>query len=461
MDDFDLEQQAILARRQRAAALRGSQTPEGRMVGNVYVRPSFAQYLATGLKQYAGTKDEQSAEAEMRALGEKRRTMERGEMEAIAGALRGTPAKPAFDVPANEMGEGFQMNPVQAQPGSAEAMYARALQSPMADFRKMGMQGMIQLPEIQARQKEREEDRTFRATEAALARKAKEDAAILANQQRMDQLAQTHQLRMDMLASQNASREQMAQAQREFQQQQAEAQRNFQREMRSFAAGSRAPEPLEQVIGPDGKPVLVKRSDAVGKTPYSPSKSQGPMSATMQKELLESDDTVQSANNVVRTLEAAKKINNQAYSGYFAKGRATFASNVIPGATPGADATIEIDNMMTGQGLEQMKSIFGAAPTEGERKILLEMQASADKTPKQREAIIDRAIAAAKRRAEYAASKAKSIRDGSYLTQGIAPAPADVAAPAAMSPEDMQAREWALKNKDDPRAKQILQRLGG
>lgn len=455
MDDFDLEQQAIQARRQRAAALRGSQMPDGRMVGNVYVRPSFAQYLATGLKQYAGAKDEQSADAEMRDLSTKRQ-------QEMANALRGFSErmqdKPGQSAPGTEEDPGYTIPGQKADPMAA---YGQLLQSPMADMRKMGMQGMLQMPEIQARQKEREEDRTFRATEAALARKAKEDAAVLANQQRMEQMQQTHQLRMDMMAAQNASREQMAQAQREFQQQQAEAQRLFQREMRSFAAGSRAPEPLEQVIGPDGKPVLVKRSDAVGKTPYSPSKSQGPMSATMQKELLESDDTVQSANNVVRTLEAAKKINNNAYSGYFAKGRATLASNIIPGATPGADATIDIDNMMTGQGLEQMKSIFGAAPTEGERKILLEMQASADKTPKQREAIMDRAIAAAKRRAEYASSKAKSIRDGSYLSQGIPAAPADAAAPAPMSPEDTQAREWALKNKDDPRAKQILQRLGG
>lgn len=168
MDDFDLEQQAILARRQRAAALRGAGMPEGRMVGNVYVRPSFTQYLASGLKQVAGAKDEQAAEADMRALGEKRRSMERGELEAIAGALRGTPAKPAFDVPANEMGEGFTMNPVQAQPGSAEAMYARALQSPMADFRKMGMQGIGQQAQFAAQQKaaQDEADRKAAAIEA-------------------------------------------------------------------------------------------------------------------------------------------------------------------------------------------------------------------------------------------------------------------------------------------------------
>jgi hypothetical protein len=34
------------------------------------------------------------------------------------------------------------------------------------------------------------------------------------------------------------------------------------------------------------------------------------------------------------------------------------------------------------------------------------------------------------------------------------------AAPAAMSPEDKQALTWARANKNDPRAAQILQRLG-
>jgi hypothetical protein len=149
----------------------------------------------------------------------------------------------------------------------------------------------------------------------------------------------------------------------------------------------------------------------------------GPMSVTLQKELLESDDAVQSSASVVRALEAAKAQNSKAYDGYFAKQRAQLVSNTTGSAA--ADATIDIDNLMTGQGLDQMKSIFGAAPTEGERKILMDMQASVDKTPKQREAIMDRAIAAAKRRADYATRKASAIRDGSYLTDGIqSPAPA-------------------------------------
>lgn len=186
----------------------------------------------------------------------------------------------------------------------------------------------------------------------------------------------------------------------------------------------------------------------------------GPMSVTMQKELLEADDTVQSAGNVVNTLKSALKINDKAYSGYFAKGRAQVVSNL--GGTDSADATIDIDNMMTGQALESLKVVFGGMPTEGERKILLEMQASADKTPDQRKAIMTRAIAAAERRAQYAGSKAKAIRGGTYLTEGAEPVPGDAPKPAgAMSPEDTQAMDWANKNPNDPRSKQIKQRLGG
>jgi hypothetical protein len=150
----------------------------------------------------------------------------------------------------------------------------------------------------------------------------------------------------------------------------------------------------------------------------------GPMSVTLQKELLESDDAVQSSASVVRALQAAKAQNEKAYEGYFAKSRAQLVSNTV--GSESADATIDIDNLMTGQGLDQMKAIFGAAPTEGERKILMDMQASVDKTPKQRAAIMDRAIAAAQRRAEYASKKAAAIRDGSYLTDGI---PASTAEP--------------------------------
>lgn len=173
----------------------------------------------------------------------------------------------------------------------------------------------------------------------------------------------------------------------------------------------------------------------------------GPMSVTLQKELLESDDAVKSAGDVVRSLRSALTQNEAAYSGYLAKPRAVLRSN-LPGDSASADATIDIDNLMTGQGLDSLKSIFGAAPTEGERKILMDMQASADKTPAQRKAIMERAIAAAERRATYASSKAQAIRSGTYLTEGVPALPemAPAAVSGAFKDAAKEARYQAWKN---------------
>lgn len=142
-----------------------------------------------------------------------------------------------------------------------------------------------------------------------------------------------------------------------------------------------------------------------------------PLSATMQKELFEADDIAQSSKNVIGMLNGALKLNDTAYSGFGATERAKIRGQ-LPGDTSSANATIDLDNIMTGQALESLKAVFGGMPTEGERKILLDMQASADKTPAQRKSIIERSIAAAERRLKFNEAKAKSLRDGSYNTAG-------------------------------------------
>lgn len=147
-----------------------------------------------------------------------------------------------------------------------------------------------------------------------------------------------------------------------------------------------------------------------------------PLSATAQKELFESDELAQTSGNVISMLNEAKKLNAAAMSGPYATTRAK-AMSLLPGDNAAADATINLDNIMTGQALESLKATFGGMPTEGERKILLDMQASADKTPKQREEIMNRAIAAAERRLKFNQDKAKSLREGSYFKQSPAQQP--------------------------------------
>jgi hypothetical protein len=143
------------------------------------------------------------------------------------------------------------------------------------------------------------------------------------------------------------------------------------------------------------------------------------LSPTAQKELFEADDTAQAAKNVQGILQSALELNDKTYSGYGAKSRAIARSN-LPGTSEEADNTIQLDNMMTGQALESLKATFGGMPTEGERKILLEMQASADKTPAQRKDIMTRAIAAAKKREAFSRDRAKSLRAGTYFGEQTA-----------------------------------------
>lgn len=141
------------------------------------------------------------------------------------------------------------------------------------------------------------------------------------------------------------------------------------------------------------------------------------MSATLQKELIEADDLANVSRQTSETLKQALLLNDKAYSGYGATTRAKIASN-FPGNTDGADATVDLNNLIGTQALGGMKAIFGGNPTEGERAILLELQASADKTPAQRKKIIERGIELAKTRENLNVQRAKSIRDGSYLTSG-------------------------------------------
>lgn len=187
-----------------------------------------------------------------------------------------------------------------------------------------------------------------------------------------------------------------------------------------YTVPTRGGGPAQPITTPGGEPLR------------PPPRAGKGLSATEQKELFEADDMAQASANAVGMLEQALDLNKKAYSGIGAKPKAIALSNIPGMKTPeAADATIALDNLMAGQALESLKSTFGAAPTEGERKILMDLQASADKTPKQREDIIRRGIEAAKRRQSFNESKAQALREGTYSQAKPTPtAPAAKTAPA-------------------------------
>lgn len=180
----------------------------------------------------------------------------------------------------------------------------------------------------------------------------------------------------------------------------------------------------EMAVPIPGVPVKAPAGRAAGGSPAMP-KPQKPLSPTEFKELTETEDTLGASRTALSAINKALEVNPLAYSGVTANILAKAQSEF--GGSPRADATIEMDNLIQNQALSSMKSIFGGNPTEGERKILLDLQASATKTPKQREEILRRAKAATEARISGMQGKAQAIRTREYGTPSYQP----VATPAA------------------------------
>lgn len=152
-----------------------------------------------------------------------------------------------------------------------------------------------------------------------------------------------------------------------------------------------------------------------------PREDQTPLTATDKKAILEADEAVSSTEAAIQGLKRAKELSPKAYTGPMADVRGYGASLV---GNDAGEATVELNNVITTNALTQLKAIFGGMPTEGERKILLEVQGSVNLPDKARQAIYDRAIEAANRRLAFNKQRADQMRGGTYYKpQGAKPQP--------------------------------------
>lgn len=142
-----------------------------------------------------------------------------------------------------------------------------------------------------------------------------------------------------------------------------------------------------------------------------------PISATEQREIFKTEDLITSGLGSVRTLEEALTLNQQAYEGSLTGWRKTLGQ-LFSGDDPSYVATENFDNLVTTGALQSMKSIFGANPTEGERKILLDLQAVSSKPRSVRESILRRALDAAKSRISRETQRLESLKRGEYSSRG-------------------------------------------
>lgn len=157
------------------------------------------------------------------------------------------------------------------------------------------------------------------------------------------------------------------------------------------------------------------------------------MSPTTQKELFEAEDSVNAGAFVVDALQQALTLNETAYEGPFSDVRGDSAALVN---IPGGKETSLLKNLTTELALNQLKATFGAAPTEGERKILMDLQGSVNQPRAVRQEIFKRALDLANRRISINRDKANALRSGEYFQSGYVPP--NAAQPADASGEIAQ-----------------------
>lgn len=190
-------------------------------------------------------------------------------------------------------------------------------------------------------------------------------------------------------------------------------------DFRSPAAGPTTRTLTAQEVQQMGLPPGSYQQDNEGKISQIGGSRGGMPTATLQKEIFEADEGVQAGQNVIKALDTALELNKTAWDGPAAD--LTSAGAALFG-NPEAVQTQELKNIVTANALESLKATFGAAPTEGERKILLDIQGSVTQSRAVREAIFKRAKAAAERRLQFNAEKARGLRSGEYFDAGYSPA---------------------------------------
>lgn len=387
------------------------QTPAGGFTPNI----SWTQGLAQMLKGYAGRKGLDEATARSKDLSGRRN-------QALADALgampRATPGQP-------EQWTGAPEEPAVYQP--AQQGQQPSMQQNAAWLGRLGQIGpdAVQMGGTVLGMQQKQDENALNRESKTLDRiMALEAAAIQAGATRESQAAarkEAEQLRRDLAADSNRRAREMQTSQQAFME-------NQNRQAAADRAANRPAQTPVVVIGSNGKPEFVAPQNAYGRQPWAGSpgaQSAKPLTATAQREIIQTDEEIQGGAQALQYLAAAKKINQQAMGG-FGSGAIATAGSMLPDAMRPAkvDATIELDNILQSSALPQLKAIFGGMPTEGERKILLEVQGSSSKPAKVREDIFNRAEAAVKNRLKFAQDKAKALREGKYFSGdgGVNPA---------------------------------------
>jgi hypothetical protein len=433
MDDFETQQADLRGRLQTARQGTRYQNPQGRMVGRMYVAPNPLEYLSEALRSANAGREAQMATGELQDLQGKRQT-------AIADALRnfgdkstGAPAVASTTTPTQmpsfDEADAASMQGVQGYGATTGAQAARApdmraaygalMNAPDAAMRSAGMTGMARIPELEAAQQERVDNRMFRQSEADLAREARKAEQEANRAQRMQEL----QMRME--DNQRSQQERLA-AQKELRQMMIAGQQQTQQMIQA-----NRPERQAQIIDTDqGKMQVMPNGqlaplmDTQGNMISGPKGPQG----TLARE--------NEAKQALAAIKQAETLLPKATSSGL--GSAVDATAAFFGAsTPGAQAASQL-KALEGELVSKMPKMSGP---QSDKDVALYKQMAG--------VIGDQTQPVATRQAALATVKEIQKR---YAGQS---------ADANANPQDAAALQWARSNPNDPRSRAIMQRLGG
>lgn len=149
-----------------------------------------------------------------------------------------------------------------------------------------------------------------------------------------------------------------------------------------------------------------------------PREDQQPLSATDKKFIAEADEGVLSAENAISSLGRAIELSPKALAGPLA-GQIGYGTSLF--GSESGKATTNLTNEVMTNALGQLKAIFGGNPTEGERKIMLELQGSVNQPNEVRIDIYNRAKGLAEKRLEFNRKRAEELRGGTFYKPAAKP----------------------------------------
>lgn len=162
-----------------------------------------------------------------------------------------------------------------------------------------------------------------------------------------------------------------------------------------------------------------------------PEKPRAP-SSTEMRQIIQTEDLVNNRLAAIRSMQEALSLNQQAYDGSISGARMTLG-RLFSSDDPTYVASEQLENLVRTGGLSNLKALFGANPTEGERKAAEALQAGLDKPRAVREKLLRRLLQEMQIALRDQTKRLEGLKTGQY-GQYQQPSAASAPAPAKGKP---------------------------